>query len=62
VQVFLSKSDSGENVGEGDLRQYTVLARTGNEVQEMEVQASLDRGQMKSALSMALSNVIQAAQ
>ena len=39
-----------------------MLARAGNEVQEVDVQASLDREQMKSALSVALSSVIQAAQ
>ena len=62
MQVFLSKSDAGEDVGEGELRQYTVLARAGNEVQELEVQASLDREQMKGALSVALNSVIQTAQ
>lgn len=39
-----------------------MLARAGNGVQEVEVQAFLDREQMKSALSVALNSVIQAAQ
>ena len=63
AQVFLSKSDTGMEVesGNGDsaAQRYTLLARTGNEVQEVEGLASLGREAMKSALSVALSGVVQ---
>lgn len=63
TQVFLSKSepDAGAESGSGNgkAQRYTLLARSGNEVQEVEVLASLSREAMKSALSAALSGVIQ---
>ncbi len=61
TQVFLSKSDSDAEAksGNGTAQKYTLLARSGNEVQEVEVLASLSREAMKSALSAALTGVIQ---
>ena len=61
TQVFLSKSDADAEAESGNstAQRYTLLARTGNEVQEVEVLASLSREAMKSALSAALSGVIQ---
>ena len=65
AQVFLSKSErdagaeSGQSLGNGTAQRFTLLARSGNEVQEVEVLSSLSREAMKSALSAALSGVIQ---
>ena len=65
MQVFLSKSDANAEAetddtdGNGSAKRYILLARSGNEVQEVEVLANLSRDAMKSALSAALSGVIQ---
>ena len=65
TQVFLSKSDpnaeaeTDDTDRNGTAKRYILLARSGNEVQEVEVLASLSREAMKSALSAALSGVIQ---
>ena len=63
AQVFLSKSnphaDAESGNGGSAAQRYTLLARTGNEVQEVEVLASLGREAMKSALSVALSGVVK---
>lgn len=65
LQVFISKSDPNTETLDADgaliVYSYTLLARAGNEVQEVEVQANLSRQQMKEALSVALSGVIPSA-
>ncbi len=59
-QVFMAKSDPDADTANGEEgpKTYILLARAGNEVQEIEVQANLNRDKMKTALSVALSSII----
>lgn len=56
----MAKSDPDAEAADGEERPkaYVLLARAGNEVQEIEVQANLNRDKMKAALSVALSGII----
>jgi len=56
----MAKSDPDADTANGEEgpKTYILLARAGNEVQEIEVQANLNRDKMKTALSMALSGII----
>ena len=48
-------------MGGAAVSKYVLLARAGNDVQELEVEGCLSREEMKSALSMALSQLTQLA-
>ena len=63
--MYLSKeafsAEGPQAVGGAEASVYVLLARAGNDVQELEVEGSLSREEMKSALSMALSQLTQLA-
>ena len=65
AQVYLSKeafnAEERQAVGGAAVSKYVLLARAGNDVQELEVEGCLSREEMKSALSMALSQLTQLA-
>ena len=56
----MAKSDPDAEAANGEAgpKTYILLARAGNEVQEIEVQANLNRDQMKTVLSVALSGIV----
>ena len=54
--MYLSKeafsAEERQGVGGAEVSKYVLLARAGNDVQELEVEGCLSREEMKSALSM----------